>query len=114
MKPAEAAEWGRETAEEGVRRSRRGFVYFITADKNIQAVKTAAAFGVIAGGVRSLAELVALVLESQASVHVPLSWLVLPGMVAVFWVADFADENTEAWRSLVEEATGEEAADDGE
>lgn len=117
-----AAEWCRRKASEGKRRGKRGFVYFITSDKNIQAVKTAAAWGIVAAAVNATANViqplvnVGLGAMTNAAIGyrigIPVSFVVLGLMIGVFWVVDFADENTDEWRQLVEEATGEEAADD--
>lgn len=96
----------------GATRGKRGIVYFVTSDKNIQAVKTAAAFGVIGSSVQALADTLNIAMAATIGVRIPVSWLALVGMIGVFWVADFADENTDEWRALVEEATGEAAADD--
>lgn len=96
----------------GGERGRRGFVYFITSAKNIQAVKTAAAFGIISTGIQSVAEALNIALAATALPAVPVPWIAFYAMIGVFYVADYADANTEEWRSKVEEATGEEAADD--
>lgn len=101
-----------DVGRESVKRSRRGAVYFITSDKNIQAIKTAAAFGIVSALLQSIAETANLLLRLTAEFRLPPAWIVLVGMIAVFWVADYADANTERWRDLVETATGEAAADD--
>lgn len=91
----------------GAKRGKHGIVYFITSDKVIQAVMTASAFAVVAAAVEAIAVFGAAAVGQLA---VPPLKLVL--FAGIFYVAMWADDNTAAWRELVEEKTGEEPADD--
>lgn len=88
------------------KRSKKGVVYFVTSDKVIQAIMTASAFAVVAASV----ETVSLAISAMTGVH-PIV-ITLIGMVGVFYISLWIDNNTERWREMVETATGEEAADD--
>lgn len=97
--------------QEGADRTRKGVVYFITNDKNLQAIKTGVAVGIVVKTVNVLS------VGTQLIVGVP-DWLVALALLAVVWrFATWADDNTEEWRNLVEKAPGvdeedvEEAAD---
>lgn len=96
----------RSLASDTSHKGKKGFVYFITSDKVIQAVMTASAFAVVASAIENFA------LLTNAFIGLPKPTIVLVSMIVVFYTAMWADNNTEEWREIVERTTGEEVADD--
>lgn len=104
--------WARGKAGSGAKKGKRGIVFFITSDKTIQSVMTGAAFGIISKSVETGSAVGQVALRDFGGLYVPRPTLSTIGLTGVFYVAFWADRNTEEFRSLIEEKTGEEAADD--
>lgn len=106
------AGWCADAGRRAGKRGKRGVVYFITSDKNIQALRTAAAFAILDKSFTAVFSGVSLALLNGPGVSVSTNFLVAAAMCGVWWFSTWADNNTEEWRDTVEKATGEEAADD--
>lgn len=102
----------RELLQWGFGGLKRSVVRFVTRDKVIQAVATGGAFAVIDKASVNFAIAFNTVLSRLFGVRIPVQTLSLVAIVAVVALALWADDHTEEWREIVEEQTGEEAADD--
>lgn len=94
------------------RRSKKTAVYVITSEKVIQAVLTGSVVGAVTSWFEGTSVLISRSVVNVLGVFVPAKWILTLWLLGLFAAALWADNHTEEWRELVEEATGEEAAED--
>lgn len=99
-------------AKQGYKRSRRGFVIFITSDKIIQAILTGAVTGFVFSLNEAIAAYIQRGLDSATPFYVPVKLYAALLSLVIVVVFYWADRNTEEWRSWVRDTTGEETAED--
>lgn len=90
----------------------RGFIYAITSAEVITALYTASIFGVISSYSEALSVVVRQTIIKLLGWYFPVKFYTGGFLLTVFAFAYWAKFNREAWREMVEEATGEETADD--
>lgn len=99
-------------------RAKDGFVsravWVVTHEKFIQSLVTSSMIGAVTSFGEGLSVYVEMLVVSVVGVYVPAKIYLAVGLMALFAFALWADANTEEWRALVEETTGEEAADSDE
>lgn len=99
-------------ARRGAKACKRGIVEVITSEKIIQAGLTSALFGAMSFYIEGVAVYAQMLVAELLGILVHAKVIGGTALIGVFWLFYWADRNTERFRELVEEATGEEAAED--
>lgn len=102
----------RTAAQHGGKRCKRGVVQVITSEKVIQAFLTGSVTGAVVSFFEGTAVIATGAVQGVFGVFIPAKWILAVFLLFVFYAAYWADNHTEEFRELVEEATGEEAAQD--
>lgn len=102
----------KRTAKRGTRKTKRGIVWFVTWGKFIQALLTGSVIGAITSFGEGLSIYIRILVNEATGLYVPAKLYLAVLLVGLFFWALWADNNTEEWRDMVEDVTGEEAADD--
>lgn len=87
-----------------------GIVYLITNEKFIQGSITSLLLGVITASTEGMGVITSEFMLNNFGLDIPSKWAMVPILFIPLSLMFWADNNTEEWRELVSETTGEEEA----